>query len=657
MADELIYLLLGGLLLLGFFITALVLPIIALLRTRRIAQLAARLDRLEQGTPLQLAMGPQTEQHPPAGSARQLADLGTRLERLEILVRQTRTAAPPPTERVPEPIVEVTAPMHPEPRTAGHQPPMEAPSLGIDAAALESWIGRRGLGWIAVVLLLFATAFFLKYAFENRWIGVLGRISLGVFAGAALCGGGFHYHQKGWRIFSQMMTAGGVVLLYLTTYASFGYYHAIPQQPAAVFLIVIIAEAAALAILYDAPAIALMAVLGGLLTPLLLHADRDQYRSLFIYLTVLNAGSVALILFRHWYAIGTVALVGTQLIFGLWYTEHYHPEKLAAALVFQIVFFSLHLLYTVAAHGVRRWTASIEDLVRQPLNAALFFGMAYAMLNEDYHVWMSTLAVLLAAVYAALAWLVQVGRPQDQRCSFVALATAMGFVATAIPLQAEATWIPLGWAVQGLVLWWFSLRIRSRVLRGLGAALLILAIGRLVFVDTPFTDREPFIPLFNDYGLPATLVAVCVLGTAAAPRRILDRLDNVDKAAMRIFGLAGVLLLWLIVSVETYGYFDAAHWQRMAQSALSGVWAIYAAAILWIGFRLGSLSLRWTALILFAITLVKVFTLDMEGLPGLYRVVAFFALSLMMGIAAWAYQRFQRNRLAATREVADHGTQ
>ena len=121
-----------------------------------------------------------------------------------------------------------------------------------------------------------------------------------------------------------------------------------------------------------------------------------------------------------------------------------------------------------------------------------------------------------------------------------------------------------------------------------------------------------------------------------------------------------------LVSVETYGYFDALvgkvsvdaeHWQRTAQSALSGVWAIYAAAILWIGFRLGSLSLRWTALILFAFTLGKVFLLDMEGLPGLYRVAAFFALSVMMGIAAWAYQRFQLNRLAAEREVADHGTE
>src|SRR5438270_8089714 len=168
MGDVQILLLLGALLLVGFFFITLILPIVALLRTRRIAQLAARLDRLEQGMRPRTAMGAQTEQPLAAGSAQQLADLSTRLERLEILVRQTPAAVPRPTERVLEPIVEVMAPTRPEPRRAAHQPPVEeAPSMGIDAAALENWIGRRGLGWIAVVLLLFATAFFLKYAFEN----------------------------------------------------------------------------------------------------------------------------------------------------------------------------------------------------------------------------------------------------------------------------------------------------------------------------------------------------------------------------------------------------------------------------------------------------------------------------------------------------------
>src|SRR4051812_29806148 len=57
----------------------------------------------------------------------------------------------------PEPVIQPPAPPRPSP-----------PAKRLNAFELESLIGRRGVGWVAVVLILFATAFFLKYAFDNR---------------------------------------------------------------------------------------------------------------------------------------------------------------------------------------------------------------------------------------------------------------------------------------------------------------------------------------------------------------------------------------------------------------------------------------------------------------------------------------------------------
>src|SRR4051812_39959083 len=67
-------------------------------------------------------------------------------------IREPRPQPPPPKPSAPPP------PIAPQP------PP--APTLS--AFDLESIIGRRWIGWIAVLLILFATAFFLKYAFDNR---------------------------------------------------------------------------------------------------------------------------------------------------------------------------------------------------------------------------------------------------------------------------------------------------------------------------------------------------------------------------------------------------------------------------------------------------------------------------------------------------------
>jgi uncharacterized membrane protein len=625
----------GFLLMLGFFAWVFVVPLVALLRTRQIRVLAERLQDVE----------------------RELA----RLRRAAKAPEPAAPAEPPPDEV--QNALPVVAAVPPRPPRPAGPPRKRAPAPALDAATLEAWIGRQGMGWAAVVLLLFAMAFFLKYAFENAWVGELGRVAIGVLAGAGLCVAGYVYHRRGWRVFSQMLTAGGVVLLYLAAYASFGYYHLLPRERGAIFLVALVAEAFALAVLYEAPAIAVMAVVGGLLNPVLLHTDRDQYRNLFLYLLVLDAAVVALALFRRWWAVATLALVGTQGLFWLWYNEHYHPEKMAAALAFQAAVFVLFLAYNVIDSAVRGRRADVESLVRLVLDAFFLATAGYVLLREDYRPWLGTLALALAVVYAGLAWVLLRRRPDDPAHVLVAVAVGLGLLATVFPLEAKAAWVAVGWAAEGLALWWFGLRVRSSPLKAMGVVLLTLGVGRLLFVDTPWTGREPFVPVFNEYGLPALAVAACVLASAWAARRVLGRPRDLRFAEWWVAGLGGVLLVWFVLSVETYQYFtaqaslswiDADRLERVGRTSLSVLWAAYAAVVLALGFRLDSRPLRWVALGLFGLTLAKVVLVDTANLGGLYRVTTFLVLAVLMGAATWGYQKIEAAHRATKREAVEH---
>jgi hypothetical protein len=225
------------------------------------------------------------------------------------------------------------------------------------------------------------------------------------------------------------------------------------------------------------------------------------------------------------------------------------------------------------------------------------------------------------------------------------------------PLQAEGYWITVGWAVEAAVLVAFGLRVESYGLKGMGTFLLMLALGRLFLLDTPAYLMERHVevlpPFLHPYGLAFLTVTACVWGIVLVGRRLGARLDLGDRAGIIVCAVGGVFLVWFILTLESYRYTDEVFGSRSAQTVLSVVWASYAIVLLASGFRLGSAALRWAALALFGLTLVKVFIVDMSQLPGFYRVAAFFGLAVMMGVAAWGYQRFQLGRLMTGAEVRD----
>ena len=53
---------------------------------------------------------------------------------------------------------------------------------------------------------------------------------------------GCRYLMKGWRRFSSMLMSTGIVVIYLATYSAFGFYQLLPQQHAGMFLAILVME-------------------------------------------------------------------------------------------------------------------------------------------------------------------------------------------------------------------------------------------------------------------------------------------------------------------------------------------------------------------------------------------------------------------------------
>jgi uncharacterized membrane protein len=664
-----------GLLVLVALLALIVMPIIALvvsIRSRKkINQAISRFESTQSTVP---------------GSAP--TSLSGVLQQLTIRVARLEAAIPPKSGSAPE-RVELAKPTA-EPGTGPQAfPPRAAPPLvpaparppvatspptpvaqpipprAKQAERLESIIGRRWLGWVSVALILFATAFFLKYAFDNRWIGELGRVTIGVATGITLTALGFRYHQRKWRIFSQILTGGGVVLLYLTAYASFGYYHLATQKAAFVYVAILIAEAAGLALLYEAPAIAVMALIGGFLAPVLLHSDRDQYRSFFSYIAGLDIGALALL--KHWWGLSSLAFVGTHVLFWLWYVDHYHPRKLGAVMAFQTVVFLAFFIAHFARRLVRREQVVFEDpglLIGNPakffvtfeelslllINPFAFFATAYFFLNPNHHDWMGVFAIGMALLYAGAAKLLLDRRAATRTELLLMIGAALTFVTLAIPIQLKSNWITMAWAVEGLVLLWTGIETKSKIIRGAPHVLFALALIRLVFWDTPFGYRPMFTPVLNKYFLSSLFVTGCLFAAAFIYRKLGADKEISARVLQITIVIVAIVALWFVTTVETQTFFaaraalrkgveDIRHEHWLGQMALSVLWSIYAATLMAVGFIRRASAIRWAALSLFALTVIKVMLVDIAVLKQLYRIMAFLVLGLLLLVVTWGYHR------------------
>ena len=85
----------------------------------------------------------------------------------------------------------------------------------------------------------------------------------------------------------------------------------------------------------------------------------------------------------------------------------------------------------------------------------------------------------------------------------------------------------------------------------------------------------------------------------------------------------------------------------------SALWMAYGAMLMIVGFLRRSPFIRWQALILIAITIIKVFAYDVSQLDKGYRIVSFMVLGALLLAISFVYQR-DWLKLSARRREEQH---
>jgi uncharacterized membrane protein len=391
-----------GLLFFATPLIVLVLVLVVLSLRSRVHRLEARLAQLEQGAGMS-APGPV-----PAPD-----------------VTAARTPEPP----APRPPVVAPEPVAPAEAAGGVQgwPTIPTPGASFDAgrddvvapavapsptatspsvaAGVGQWEWRLGGTWLSRVgalLLILGVGFFLKHAFEHDWIGPRGRVIAGLAAGIVLMAGGVRLARRGpYQVPAQSLIALGMGVLYLSLYAAHALYALVPAIPAFVGMALVTGAGFLTALRLDARALAVLATVGGLLTPVVLGTDTDPAAALFVYLLILDVGVAVAAFRRGWPGGAALAFAGTQALYWSWLDRWYEADRLPLALGWATAFFFVFAAAAFTGPRVPRPAGTVE-LSRMLLvlaAPAAYFAAVRRILDDPAGRRLALLALGLAGLY------------------------------------------------------------------------------------------------------------------------------------------------------------------------------------------------------------------------------------------------------------------
>jgi uncharacterized membrane protein len=503
----------------------------------------------------------------------------------------------------------------------------------------EAVIAGRWLNYVGILALLFAVTFFLKYAFDNNWVGPRGRVGIGLLMGSALYPWSHWLLDRGYKYFSEGIAALGAAVLYLSLWAGWHYYAIFSQSTAFALMIVVTAATMIVAVGRNSERIAFLALIGGLITPMLVSTGENHEVALFTYLTILGAGVLGIAWVRNWKSLPPAQFAATLIYFWGWYSDFYRDNELTTTIVFATVFFILFATLPL----IRGWREG--ELSGLEAGIVLVNSLAYLVALRQMlwpqNRWALTVAVLLlAAAHWGAERLLPEKRGGELRVARILYAgLALMFVTLAIPIRLDGRWITIAWAVEGAVLIWSGLRVRFAAMRWVGFAMFAIVAGRLAVISIPAGDF-----LLNARFATFAIAVACILAACYFASAARTDLSEAEKTACCISAIGANVLALVALSLEVWDAFgrmpslgiDRGHAQGLA---LSMLWLVYALGLLGAGLWKKSEAMRWQALVLLGVVIVKVFLFDLSFLEKFYRIVSFFLLGLALLLISFYYQR------------------
>lgn len=357
------------------------------------------------------------------------------------------------------------------------------------------------------------------------------------------------------------------------------------------------------------------------------------------FLIYVTLASVVLVVFSLEARAAALRFVGWLAVaapLAVWVALHQTPDwfvsSLGVAVGVWVIFMSTGLRAAARGEDVDAWDMRLVHTA-----GLTAFGTVYVAIEDRTSpAWQAAVAGLFAATNIG-AW---AALRRRSAASIHWLGVGLSLAAVGVAIGFDGFWTVVMWSAEAAAVMWIGVKSNRFWFRIGGLVLFVVAVS-VWLQSAPPEQSGPFVVLLNARALSGIFVIAMLhlIGWAQKEAALTSPPYERGVVVVAAHALTVVLISLEITSFWAVRDTGSTGADFTREVMLSSAWAIYAAALIAVGMRRHDAPIRYFAMALIGLTVVKVFAVDTQQLEDIYRVLALLVVGAVLLIVSFLYWR------------------